>query len=101
MGEMAHCADEECYKMLLFVSGDTPVAEKNRQDVERFCREFLAGRCELKVVDVLRETPTAKLHRVFATPTLVVSGPVQVRIMGDFGDQAALMALMNRGKRRG
>ena len=75
------------YVLRLFVNDEIPSSNVAIASVRRVCREHLAGRYDLKVIDICRDARAAVTDQIVASPTLIRErpGPLK-RIIGDFGD---------------
>jgi circadian clock protein KaiB len=79
----------------LFVAGSSGAATQAIANLTRVCDEDLAGRCELLIIDVLRQPEIAEREKILATPTLIKSSPPPIRrIIGDLADKHVLLAGM-------
>lgn len=67
------------FKFLLYVADDTPNSAQAVANLTALCREHLAGRHEIEIVDVFKEPVRALADRVFMTPTLIRLAPLPVR----------------------
>lgn len=75
------------YRFRLYVAGEAEHAQSATANLAAICREYLPGRHEIKVVDVLREPKSALAEGIFMTPTLVRLVPVPaVKIVGTLSD---------------
>ncbi|MDX9886984.1 circadian clock KaiB family protein [Thauera sp.] len=63
----------------LFVAGDAPNSLQAVANLAAFCRDHLADRFEIEIVDVFREPKRALAEGIFMTPTLVAMTPPPVR----------------------
>jgi circadian clock protein KaiB len=80
-------AKKYAYDLRLYVAGQTPRAVKALENLEQICREHLAGRYRLVVIDLLRAPKLARGDQIVAVPTLVRKLPTPVRrIIGDLSD---------------
>jgi len=79
----------------LFVAGDAPNSVRAVANLTAFCRDYLAERHELEIVDVFREPKRALAEGIFMTPTLVALTPPPVRrIVGTLSQtQTVLLTL--------
>lgn len=77
----------------LFVTGQTPRSLRALTNLRRICDAHLAGRYELRVVDVLERPQAAEEARVLATPTLIRLAPTPPRrVIGDLSDERRVIA---------
>jgi circadian clock protein KaiB len=67
------------FKFRLYVAGDGPNSAQAVANLDAICREHLAERHEIEVVDVLREPQRALADLVMLTPLLVKLSPEPVR----------------------
>ncbi len=77
----------EKYVLRLYIAGITPRSKKAIENVKKICNEYLAGRCELVVIDLYQQPKLAKGDRIVAAPTLIKRLPLPLRrIIGDMSD---------------
>ena len=83
----------EKFRFRLYVAGAAPNSAQAVANLGGLCREQLAGRHEIEVVDVFREPSRALAEGVFMTPTLVKLAPVPapLRIVGSLSQKLPLM----------
>jgi circadian clock protein KaiB len=67
------------FKFRLYVAGDGPNSTQAVANLDAICREHLAQRHEVEVVDVLREPQRALADLVMLTPLLVKLSPAPIR----------------------
>ncbi len=68
----------------LYVVGQSPSSQAAIENLRAICDGVLAGRCHVRIVDVLDEPDAAEQANILATPTLIKRAPVPVRrIIGD------------------
>ena len=67
------------FRFRLYVAGDADNASQAVANLGALCREHLADRHEIEVVDVFREPKRALADGVFMTPTLVKLSPAPIR----------------------
>jgi len=67
------------YKFRLYVAGDALNSAQARANLTALCREHLAGRHQIEVVDVFKEPKRALADTIFMTPTLVKLAPLPER----------------------
>ena len=80
------------YILKLYVTGQTARARAAIENLERLCREDLAGEYELQVIDVLENPQLAEDDRVLATPTLIKQLPPPLRrVIGDLSDKEKVL----------
>ena len=67
------------FKFRLYVTGDAPNSLQAIANLTSLCRQHLAQRHEIEVIDVLREPQRALADGVLLTPMLVKVSPAPVR----------------------
>jgi circadian clock protein KaiB len=84
--------DDGCYSLWLFVTGVSPRSSRAIVNVRKVCEEYLAGRYELNVIDILQKPEVAKAEQIFAAPTLVKKLPLPLRrLIGDMSETDRLL----------
>ena len=75
------------WKLHLYVAGQTPRSVAAIENLERICREHLANRYEVVIIDLLKNPRLARDHQILAVPTLVRQIPQPGRkIIGDLSN---------------
>ncbi len=68
----------------LYIAGQSRNSLVALDNLRRLCERELAGRCDLRVVDILEEPAAAEAANILATPTLIKRAPPPLRrIIGD------------------
>lgn len=80
------------YLLKLFIAGSTPRGQNAIAILRRICKEDLAGRYRLEVIDVLERPKLAEQEKIVATPTLIKALPPPVRrVIGDLSDKEEIL----------
>ncbi len=75
------------YKFRLFVAANTVNSSQATANLHALCREWLADRHEIEIVDVFREPQRALAEGIRMTPTLLKLSPAPARrIIGTLVD---------------
>ncbi len=75
------------WDLRLYIAGQTPRAVRALENLEKICREHLAGRYNIVVIDLLKAPRLARGDQIVAIPTLVRKLPTPVRkIIGDLSN---------------
>jgi circadian clock protein KaiB len=75
------------FRFKLFVAGNTANSRLALGNLTALCRQLLAGRHDIVVVDVLNEPHEALNEGIFMTPTLIKLAPLPPgRIVGTLAD---------------
>jgi circadian clock protein KaiB len=83
----------QIYRLELFVVGGSVKAQRAEQNLRRVCDSALAGRYELRIIDVLDDAEAAEEANIVATPALVRRAPLPVRmVVGDLSERDALVS---------
>jgi circadian clock protein KaiB len=75
---------EESWRMRLYVAGQSTRSIAAIANLRRICDTHMPGRCEIEVIDLMRNPELAKADQIVAIPTLVRKLPEPARrIIGD------------------
>ena len=86
------------WSLTLYVAGASPRSAEAIDTVRRICDEELAGRVELRIVDVGEQPALAIGDDILAVPTLVKRGPPPSRrLVGNLADADRVRAGLNLG----
>jgi circadian clock protein KaiB len=86
---------ETRYVLTLYVTGLRPRSQRAIENVRRLCDEHLAGRYELKIIDIYQQPALAQGAQVIAAPTLVKELPPPLRqIIGDMSDDGRVLVAL-------
>jgi circadian clock protein KaiB len=90
---LADVLEQEQYVLRLYVTGMTPRSTRAISAVRSICEEFLAGRFDLRIIDVYQQPALIRDEQIIATPTLVKEGPApERRMIGDMTNRKRLLA---------
>jgi len=91
-------ASAEVYELRLYVAGQTPRSIDAFANLKKLCEEYLPGRYNIEVVDLVKHPQLAAGDQILAIPTLVRKLPQPLRkIVGDLRDtERALVGLQFR-----
>lgn len=83
----------ETFSFRLYVAGDAQNSAQAVSNLGALCREHLAGRHEIEIVDVFREPKRALAEGIFMTPTLLklAPSPAPRLIVGTLSQKLSLM----------
>ena len=71
----------------LYVAGQSPRSLSAFANLTRLCEEYLAGRYEIEVIDLLEDPARAQTDDIVALPTLVRRLPAPLRkVIGDLSN---------------
>lgn len=88
------------WSLTLYVSGASPRSAAALETIRRICDEELAGRVDLRVVDVTQEPARLLRDQVMAIPTLIKHQPLPLRrLVGDLADAQRVRAGLDLGPR--
>ncbi len=81
--------------MTLYVAGMRPQSQRAIENIRRLCDEHLAGRCELRIVDIYQQPAAAQSAQVIAAPTLMKQLPPPLRqVIGDMSDDGRVLVAL-------
>lgn len=71
----------------LYIAGQTPKSLTAMSNLQRICEEFLAGKFQIEIIDLLERPQLAEGDQIIAIPTLVRKLPEPIRkVIGDLSD---------------
>jgi circadian clock protein KaiB len=77
----------ETYILRLYVAGQTPNSMTAFDNLKKICEEYLEGRYQIQVVDLLKNPQLASSDQILSVPTLVRRLPLPIRkIIGDLSN---------------
>ena len=77
----------DTYVLRLYVAGQTPKSMTAFDNLKKICEEYLEGRYQIQVVDLLKNPQLASGDQILAIPTLVRRLPKPIRkIIGDLSN---------------
>ena len=80
------------YVLRLYVTGMTPKSTQAIANVQKVCEKHLAGRYELKVIDIYQQPVLAKGEQIIAAPTLLKKLPLPLRrFIGDMSNTEQIL----------
>lgn len=85
-------AGESRLVLRLFVTGATPRSTRAIRNLRELLERELAGRYDLKIIDIYQDPHATREHQVIAAPTLVKLLPPPIRrIIGDLSDRERVL----------
>jgi circadian clock protein KaiB len=93
-----HFGDDEVWDLRLYTAGQTPRSVAAFANLKRICDEYLPGRYNIEVVDLVKHPQLAAGDQIVAIPTLVRKLPQPLRkVVGDLRNtDSALVGLQLR-----
>lgn len=84
---------KERYVLKLYVTGRSPNSTRAVVNIKRLCERYLAGRYDLRIVDLYQRPELARGQQIIAAPTLIKEWPLPVkRILGDMSDERRVLS---------
>jgi circadian clock protein KaiB len=101
-GTAALAEAQQMWDLRLYVTDRSPKCLRAIENLQRVCEEHLAGRYQIKVVDLLENPRLAAEDQILAVPTVVRRLPQPIRkLVGDLSDtERLLVGLQLRPPRR-
>lgn len=91
------------YRLRLYVAGQTARSLTALANLEKICRDHLAGRYTVEVIDLLKQPQLAAGDQILAIPTLIRALPEPARrIIGDLSNTERVLVgldLVSSGRR--
>ncbi len=82
------------YRFRLFVAGNEPNSHLAEQNLRSICQEYLSGRHDIEIVDVLTDFEAALNAQIMVAPAVVLVAPRSVTLFGTLADKAAVMSAL-------
>lgn len=80
-------AGKGLWELRLYVAGQTPKSVMAFANLERICKQYLAGRYRIEVIDLTKTPQLAAGDQIVAVPTVMRKLPLPVRkIIGDLSN---------------
>lgn len=84
--------NEETWELRLYVAGQTPKSITALANLQKYCEQFLKGKYQIEVIDLLKNPQLAEGDQILAIPTLVRKVPEPIRkIIGDLSNQERVL----------
>jgi circadian clock protein KaiB len=88
--------ENQQYTLRLYVAGLSPRSQEAIRTITAICKEHLAGRYKLEVIDIYQHPQMAKNEQIIAVPTLVKKLPLPLRkIIGSMVDREKVLLGMD------
>ena len=89
-------APKETWELRLYVAGKTPRSIEAFGNLKRICEDYLKGRYQIEVIDLLENPTLARGDQILAVPALVRKLPPPVKkIIGDFSNTERVLVGLN------
>jgi len=93
-------SDPGVWELRLYVAGKTAKSVAAFENLTRLCEEYLPGKYQIEVVDLLVHPQLAKGDQIVAIPTLVRHLPVPIKaIIGDLSNVERTLVGLDLQKR--
>jgi circadian clock protein KaiB len=80
-------ADTDMWHLRLYVAGQAPKSLRAFENLTRLCEEYLPGRYEIEIIDLIEQPGLAQSDDILAIPTLVLRLPKPLRkVIGDLSN---------------
>jgi circadian clock protein KaiB len=87
---------KETWELRLYIAGQTPKSVLALKNITRYCRQHLAGKYTIEIIDLLVNPLLAEGDQIFAIPTLVRKFPEPLRkIIGDLSNEEKVLVGLN------
>jgi circadian clock protein KaiB len=84
------------YQLRLYVAGQSARSLLALANLKKFCKQYLDGRYEVEVIDLLEKPQLAKGDQILAVPTLVRALPTPIKkIIGDLSNTERVLVGLN------
>jgi circadian clock protein KaiB len=81
------------WNLSLYVAGLSPRSRRAFRNLQRICKQYLAGRYHIKVIDLSKNRQIARDQQIVATPTVERKSPKSIRrLIGDLSNTERVLA---------
>jgi circadian clock protein KaiB len=88
--------NKEIWELRLYIAGQTPRSVLAFSNITKYCKEHLADKYTIEIVDLLINPQLAAGDQIFAIPTLVRKFPEPLRkIIGDLSNEEKVLVGLN------
>jgi circadian clock protein KaiB len=78
--------------LCLYVAGRTTKSVEAVSNLKKMCEEYLNGRYNIDIIDLLEQPELAEIDQIVAIPTLVRKLPLPIRkIIGDLSNKEKML----------
>ncbi|WP_254244146.1 circadian clock KaiB family protein [Hymenobacter sp. BRD128] len=78
----------ETWELRLYVAGQTTKSIAALANLRRYCEQYVAGRYQLEVIDLMQHPQLAEGDQILAIPTVVRKVPEPIRkVIGDLSNE--------------
>lgn len=86
--------DEDFYELKLYVVSNNRKSLLAVHNLKEICHKFLAGKCQIEVINLTKNPRLARLDQIVAIPTLIRKNHPG-RVIGDFSDQRRVLKILD------
>ena len=91
----------EHFHLRLYVAGQTPKAVRAFSNLRKICDEYLEGRYDIEVIDLVENPQLGRGDQILALPTLVRHLPTPIKkIIGDLSNTERVLVGLDLRPRR-
>jgi circadian clock protein KaiB len=88
--------ERQTYVLRLYIQGQTPKSLRAIENIEKICKEHLAGRYELEIIDATQHPEKIEKEQILAIPTLIKKLPLPLRrFIGDLSHRESILVGLN------
>ncbi len=96
MKETSTIIEVESWVLRLYIAGQSLKSMTAISNLKKICEEYLNGRYEIEVIDLLEYPELAGEHQILAIPTLLRVSPSPVRkLIGDLSNTERVLIGLN------
>ncbi|MHC1756459.1 MAG: circadian clock KaiB family protein [Methanosarcina sp.] len=87
--------DEDIYELKLYVVGNNRKSQLAFDNLKDICYKYLAGKCHIEVIDLLKNPRLAREDQITAIPTLLRKNYPGRKIVGDLSNQEKVLEALD------
>jgi circadian clock protein KaiB len=79
--------DSEIWLLQLYIAGQTPKSLTAISNLKKICEDYLCGKYQIEVIDLVEHPHLARQEQILAVPTLIRKLPPPIKqIIGDLSN---------------
>jgi circadian clock protein KaiB len=80
------------WHLCLYIAGRTTKSVETVSNLKKMCEEYLNGRYDIEIIDLLEQPEFAEIDQIIAIPTLIRRLPLPIRnIIGDLSNKEKVL----------
>jgi len=87
--------DKDIYELKLYVVANNRKSQLAFDNLKEICYKYLAGKCHIEVIDLIKNPGLAREDQIIAIPTLMRKNYPGKKIVGDLSNQKKALEILD------